>query len=698
MKGLFVRTRRAAPAVKRRGVIAGLAVVLAALVGVVPASAVTPKDSRGSEFWLAFPGNIGADTINLFISGDTATSGTVEIPGMSFSTTFTVTPGTVTTVVLPVATDISTSDAVESKGVHVTAGAEVSVYGLDRVRFSSDAFLGLPVDTLGTEYIMLGYKNSNVLNGSEFAIVAAQPATTVTITPSVTTGSHAAGVPYTVALGLGQTYQLRNTDSAPADLSGTIVTSDKPIAAFAGHQCANVPPGALYCDYIVEQMFPATSWGKNFVTMPLATRTKGDTFRVLAGTNSTTVKIDGATVATLNRGQLYEQVVTAPANITADKPVLVAQYSNGTTFDGVTSDPFEVLVPPFEQFLAKYTITTPATGFSTNFINIVAPNAAVGTISLDGTAVPASSYTAIGTSGFSGAQVSINLGSHTLASTQPFGITVYGFADYDSYGYPGGLTLSEIARVTSLVLAPKTATNPINTQQCLTATTRDQTNDPISGVRVDFAVTGVNPTTGFANTEANGSAQFCYTGTTGGSDTVTATVGTLSDRATVQWTTAKPGGAFALEATGTLPVGQTPDAVCPPGATKTLPKLDLLGLGTATGPSASCATDTAGTTVAASSATSLSLFAGLLRIEAVQSQCTSKGGVSTGTSKVGTINGRAIGNVAGSINVAGVGQVFFNETTTGPGGALTQNAIRIVKPATLGLLGQQIIVAGCYFK
>lgn len=63
----------------------------------------------------------------------------------------------------------------------------------------------------------------------------------------------------------------------------------------------------------------------------------------------------------------------------------------------------------------------------------------------------------------------------------------------------------------------------------------------------------------------------------------------------------------------------------------------------------------------------------------------------------GSINGRCVGPARGTITVAGVGQVAFNETVTGADGALVQNATRITKPATLGLLPQQIILAGCYF-
>ena len=79
-----------------------------------------------------------------------------------------------------------------------------------------------------------------------------------------------------------------------------------------------------------------------------------------------------------------------------------------------------------------------------------------------------------------------------------------------------------MATVTSVALAPKTATNPINTEHCVTATVKDQNGDPVVGVRVDFTVTGVNPTSGFANTAADGTAKFCYTGFNAGDDSIQA--------------------------------------------------------------------------------------------------------------------------------------------------------------------------------
>jgi hypothetical protein len=432
---------------------------------------------------------------------------------------------------------VTSSDAVQNRGIHVVSEAEVTVYGLNQMNATTDAFLGLPTDILGSEYLTLGYQNTNIVNATLFGVVGTQNATTITITPSVTTGVRMAGVPYNINLNQGEVYQLINIASAPADLSGTVVTSNSPVAVFGGHNCANIPPGFTACDHIVEEIPPLSTWGRSFVTFPLATRLRGDTFRFLAGTNSTQISVNGSLVATLNRGQRHEMILTQPSVITSTQPILVAQYSNGSSFDGVTSDPFMLIVPPFEQFLANYTVTTPATVFQINFINIVAPNSAVGSVAIDGVAIPAADYTPIPGTSFSGVARSVTVGSHNLTGPQPFGVSVYGFASFDSYGYPGGLALGQVASVTNIALTPTSATNPVNTQHCVTGRVTDQSSSPLPGIRVDFTVTGANATSGFAFTNASGDAQFCYTGTALGTDTISALVGTVaSNTASKIWT------------------------------------------------------------------------------------------------------------------------------------------------------------------
>ena len=79
-----------------------------------------------------------------------------------------------------------------------------------------------------------------------------------------------------------------------ADLTGSIIKSDKPIAAFGGNKCTNVPIGYYACDHIVEQLTPTSTWGQAFLTVPLATRLNGDTFRILASQDGTEVSINGS--------------------------------------------------------------------------------------------------------------------------------------------------------------------------------------------------------------------------------------------------------------------------------------------------------------------------------------------------------------------------------------------------------------------
>ncbi len=281
---------------------------------------------------------------------------------------------------------------------------------------------------------------------------------------------------------------------------------------------------------------PASTWGKNFVTVPLATRQRGDTFRFLASANGTQVSVNGSVVATLNRGEVYQMNLSTPAQVTSTQPILVAQYANGETYDNVTGDPLMMIIPPYEQFLASYTVT--ALRPDGNFLNVAAPNAAVGLITLDGTPIPASAFSAIGTSGFSRAQLPVSTGAHELEGPLPFGAFMYGFGTtsaYEGYGYPGGMSLAPIASVASLTVAPKTGSGLLDSEHCLTATVLDQNDQPLNGVRVDWATSGANSVQGFATTDLSGQAPFCYVGHQDGADTIVASVGTLSDSAAMTW-------------------------------------------------------------------------------------------------------------------------------------------------------------------
>ena len=503
------------------------------------------NDSRGKDFWLMFNTNLGTPKLTLFITSSVNTSGTVSVPGISFTTNFNVTANTVTPVDIPATAAQHTADVVGKKGIHVTSQQEVTVYGLNYITYTTDAYLGLPTDVLGTEYIVMSYTGAGQ---SQFGIVGTANATTVTINPSNTVGSHTKGTPYSITLNQGDTYEIGTS----LDLTGTIITSNKPIGVFGSNQCANIPPGYSYCDHIVEMIPPTSTWGKKFGTVPLSQRTNGDTWRFMASENNTVVKINGAAQPAVNKGQWVEKVLTARSIIESDKPILVTQFSNGSTFSSNPGDPFMMIVPPLEQFLPNYTVTT-VSGYQVHFINVVAPNSIVGGLTLDGTPIPAASFTAIPGTGFSGAQVEVKQGIHNLNGSLPFGVFMYGFNQDDSYGYPGGQSFAAIATINTITLTPATGTAKVGTEQCFEALVKDQNNAPLEGVRVDFNITGPHASkSSFAFTGTNGIAQFCYTGTDVGNDVISATVGTLKDESKFTWTSEPVSNVYYSKATGDL--------------------------------------------------------------------------------------------------------------------------------------------------
>ena len=417
-------------------------------------TASAQADSAGTEFFLVYTDNYDDGPGSaIFITSAVDTSGLVEIPAIGFSQAFTVTANTITNVNIPQTAEVLGSDIISDKGIRVTANDEVTVYFLNPRTpvCTNDAYLGLPVDILNVEYIVLGYQESlsargfsHTIGPSEFAVVAPYDDTEVTITSSITTGTRTAGVPYTITLQQFETYTLQS-DGALEDLTGTIIESSHPVAVFAGVRCADIPPGYGCCDHVVEQMMPTATWGKEFDTFPFKARRNGygDILRVLACVDGTVVTIDGAVAGTINRGEFLETMVTAPSELSTSEPALVAQYLTGEDYEGRIGDPFECLIPPTEQFMPGYTFLTP-TGYAENYVNVIAPTASLGDQVLDGSPVDTTLFTAFGTKGLSCGTITLSEGSHTMSGSAPFGIYVYGYNQYVSYGYPGGLALEFI--------------------------------------------------------------------------------------------------------------------------------------------------------------------------------------------------------------------------------------------------------------
>ena len=438
-------------------------------MGIVPhrarAQAVrdTMEDSRGKEFWLAFPQNAINDhnnslVLKLFITSDKATDGTVSVPGLGETIPFHVKPSDIVQISLDSMAQLLLSEQPQKLGVHVTANNDVAVFGLSHRPASTDSYLGYPIKVLGTTYRALGYhelRNGAEAFTSQIAMIAIEDHTVVTITLTADTrGGHHKGETYSVQLNQGETYMVQGSalPGHPNDLTGTLVTSTKPIGFFIGHTCAQVPQEVTFCNQLIEMEPPIPSWGRQFYVGRFEDKTQY-AMRVTASEDNTEVFVDNKLVSKLPAGGYYENNhMKDNSFVTASKPVLVAEYAQGSDADTIkVGDPCMMLITPTEQFVPYYRFATPINGDWHHYINLVVPLDAESSLRVDGRSVPSRYFKPIGISRYGIAQYEIGFGSHSVSCTEPFGLYSYGFGvqedNFDAYANDGGQLVKTVPLV-----------------------------------------------------------------------------------------------------------------------------------------------------------------------------------------------------------------------------------------------------------
>ncbi|XP_078579821.1 IgGFc-binding protein-like [Branchiostoma floridae x Branchiostoma japonicum] len=434
------------------------------------------RDNKGTEFILTFPENFQRDLNEpkLFITTQSlaGASVTITLPANGFQTGVQATYGAVTQVNLDRAASELRGSQKSDKAVHITSDVEIVVYGVFAERASSDAYLALPTDVLGMEYyvpcttIVRNWNEEGLVDiPSEFGVAGVRDGTTVTITPTQAVTfdgqNYAAGQAFTVQLNRFETLQVQATE----DLTGSRITANQPVAVLSGNLFAVVGNGQQGTgDHVVEMIPPVDTWGKEFVTVPLKKHTGGDLFRVVAARDNTQVDVTNENMKTLNAGDYWEFDV--PSNeyrhVTSSEPVLLVQYSKTGSVDSTATDPFMMFIPPVAQFESEYTFATvdliADPSASTHHVNLVIRSADKAGLRLDGALLPGNTvWQPVPGTNYEATRLTISGGTHRVVHISPiatFGLFSYGYTQPESYGYPGGLRLAQIAVFCSV-------TNPV---------------------------------------------------------------------------------------------------------------------------------------------------------------------------------------------------------------------------------------------
>ncbi len=367
-------------------------------------------------------------------------------------------------------------------------------------QFSNDASILIPTQALGNHYYVLGYPTANPCGSTMFpmqsipdhgnvTIIGIEDGTLVQVFTThkikASAGDSGFQIPETPKGGMveftinrydvvnlaswqftgGEMECMAQVRDNSGDFTGTRVESTRPVAVFSSHERGAglggaQPPdppnwdGTTCCtDHLEQQMFPTTALGWKYaisrspVRSTHATYKEPDIYRVLATENNTIITTSlpaPFSQFTLNAGEFKPFYAYDGFTLRSEGgAVMISQYlvSQGYVPGGI-GDPTQIIFPAADQHRDEYVFLIPTT-FQRNYMVVVRPDGAdiilngesLGEFMTGCTTAPIGTIDSINYS-----QVTCQLpeGVHTISASHPVGLTVYGYYNVGSYGYPGG--------------------------------------------------------------------------------------------------------------------------------------------------------------------------------------------------------------------------------------------------------------------
>lgn len=367
---------------------------------------------------------------------------------------------------------------------HITADYPVVAYQIDPYgggqAAMTSATLLLPTSAWDMNYIAINaYKSAepDFLGGNpSLNILAYQDATKVKILPKVNivagtnviAGMANTEVSYT--LNKGEFLQI----TQPEELTGSPITSDKPIGVFGAASCMTVPTGVNDCDSAQQQLAPVKALGSEYAAVRYRTRSGGmeeaPPWRIVGAVDGTmltwTPAAPDKAPTTLKLGEVVEFNAAGPFVVKSQDPghpFYLGGYMTGGEFFMGEGDPDWVNVIPPSQYLNHYVLFTDPTYPETSLVVVRTPSKLDKTfanVTLD-CAGPLIGWQKIGNYEYTrvdlvtGDFTSVNgctNGRQEMSSAQPFGVTVWGWGNTQqtklvSYAYPAGAGFQPINQV-----------------------------------------------------------------------------------------------------------------------------------------------------------------------------------------------------------------------------------------------------------
>jgi hypothetical protein len=375
----------------------------------------------------------------------------------------------------------------KSRAFHLEADAPVAAYSIfpygGAESFYPTATLLLPVSSWDKAYYAVetgrfGMSNVDQLDERLLQIVANEDDTEVSMRPNeavlqgIGVDPTPKGQPVTWTLSRGEVLQIRQIPL----LTGSPITSNKPIGVFGGSPCTYLPGGFGWCDLTQQQISPFSQWGNEYALVPFKPRLVTVTgpgrenvpWMFIGAADGTELTYDPAQPKgapnKLAAGEVATFITDARVVVKSQDskhPFYVGLHMTSETYGGgatkgnrVIGDPDFVNVVPSEQFLDRYVFFADYTFPDTSLV-VVRRRTATGfapvTLECAGELTGFEplgesgeyEYTFVqlttGTVGQKFGERECGYGRHEAHSDGPFSVTVWGLGEAASYGYAGGM-------------------------------------------------------------------------------------------------------------------------------------------------------------------------------------------------------------------------------------------------------------------
>ena len=279
------------------------------------------------------------------------------------------------------------------KGIHIySIGNNASIFVIVEVSFftlNHGTYIAYPFmkfeGQTTYEYFVISTGDQSSYYSSEFLLIGCENETLIMITPSQTinvpenlqlsmsnkTTINENNTSHQLVLHQGQTLLVKQKD----DLSGTKITSNKPLTLISGHECANVPLHASGCEPMAIQVPPVATWGKQFLLAPFAGRSSKQTFKAISSKQDTIISLvcDNNVTKISHTNSVFTHDTDKYCYLEATFPILLVQLSPGYTIDN-KGDPTISMIAPIDQYLDEIEfILLPTSVFQSSFVSITVP-------------------------------------------------------------------------------------------------------------------------------------------------------------------------------------------------------------------------------------------------------------------------------------------------------------------------------------